>query len=88
MRAPRCILATGARPNALALPFSVFAALFRPSCSLCPSLSQGAHCIDCKRPASMYAVQAAVYDDSVCTCDACGGLVKPDIVVRGLPHNA
>jgi hypothetical protein len=30
----------------------------------------------------MYAVQAAVYDDGVCACDACGGLVKPDIVVR------
>ncbi len=43
---------------------------------------KGAHCIDCRRPASMYAVQAAVHDDAVCRCDHCGGLVKPDIVVR------
>jgi len=46
-----------------------------------PNPTAGAHCIDCKRAASMYAVQAAVYDDGVCTCGACGGLVKPDIVV-------
>jgi predicted nucleic acid-binding Zn ribbon protein len=37
----------------------------------------GAHCIDCGRACSVYAVQQAVYDDEVATCDSCGGLVKP-----------
>lgn len=45
----------------------------------------GAHCIDCGRAASMYAVQQAVYDDDVATCTSCGGLVKPDIVFFGEP---
>ncbi|WIA11354.1 hypothetical protein OEZ85_011475 [Tetradesmus obliquus] len=45
----------------------------------------GAHCIDCGRACSVYAVQQAVYDDEVATCDSCGGLVKPDIVFFGEP---
>jgi NAD-dependent SIR2 family protein deacetylase len=43
----------------------------------------GAHCIDCKQACSIYAVQAAVYDDEVPTCSSCGGLVKPDITFFG-----
>lgn len=43
----------------------------------------GAHCIDCGRAASIYAVQEAVYDDGICYCTSCGGLVKPDIVFFG-----
>lgn len=45
----------------------------------------GAHCIDCGRPASIYAVQQAVFDDDIATCSSCGGLVKPDIVFFGEP---
>lgn len=45
----------------------------------------GAHCIDCGRAASIYAVQQAVFDDDVATCTSCGGLVKPDIVFFGEP---
>jgi NAD-dependent SIR2 family protein deacetylase len=45
----------------------------------------GAHCIDCKQACSIYAVQAAVYDDEVPTCGSCGGLVKPDITFFGEP---
>eukprot|EP00878_Enallax_costatus_P000427 GHUV01000518.1.p1 GENE.GHUV01000518.1~~GHUV01000518.1.p1 ORF type:complete len:441 (+),score=166.21 GHUV01000518.1:233-1555(+) len=45
----------------------------------------GAHCIDCGRSGSIYAVQQAVYDDDIATCTSCGGLVKPDIVFFGEP---
>lgn len=45
----------------------------------------GAHCVECGRAASMYAVQAAVYDDRVAACEACGGAVKPDIVFFSEP---
>lgn len=44
---------------------------------VCGVLPAGAHCIDCGRACSVYAVQQAVYDDEVATCDSCGGLVKP-----------
>lgn len=43
----------------------------------------GAHCIDCKQPCSIYAVQAAIYDDQLPACSSCGGLVKPDITFFG-----
>lgn len=41
------------------------------------SSAAGAHCIDCGRAASIYAVQQAVFDDEIAHCDSCGGLVKP-----------
>lgn len=64
--------------TAAAQPVALFAAA---SCSLgCAALccaAPGAHCIDCGRACSVYAVQQAVFDDEVACCDSCGGLVKP-----------
>jgi hypothetical protein len=53
-------------------------------CCICDAYA-GAHCIDCKQACSIYAVQAAVYDDEVPTCGSCGGLVKPGRLGTYLP---
>ena len=47
----------------------------------------GCHCIECGAGATSAAVEAAIKGGGVPRCEACGGLVKPDIVFfgEGLP---
>lgn len=40
-------------------------------------------CLDCGKPYAFDEIRRVVQDDGVPSCDACGGIVKPDIVFFG-----
>jgi len=44
---------------------------------------RGGHCRKCRRPYTYEALKAKVLSGEIARCDACGGVVKPDIVFFG-----